>query len=196
MDTRDDNLNPNRPGGDDAARARASRDSGSQDSEPGAMGSLSLQDQLDAARGERDANYDRFLRAQAELENYRKRVSREAEENSRYEWLPVARELLPALDNLRRAIAAGETTNNTEELLRGVQMVAAQIEEALARHSIVPIEAVGQPFDPNMHEAVQQIPSAEHPPMTVLQDVERGYKLHDRVVRPTKVIVSAAPQGG
>jgi molecular chaperone GrpE len=72
-------------------------------------------------------------------------------------------------------------------------MVLQQFDETLVRHSITPIPTVGEPFDPNLHEAVLQQPNAEMPPMTVLMEVEKGYKMHDRVVRPSKVIVSSAP---
>ena len=150
----------------------------------------SLEERLQAAADDRDANYDRFVRTQAEFDNYRKRVQKEAEETRRYQALPIVRELLPALDNLGRAIAAADTTDK-EELVKGVQMVAAQFDAILASHSVVPIEALGQPFDPNRHEALQQVPTDEQPPLTVLEEVERGYLLHDRVVRPSKVIVSA-----
>lgn len=161
------------------------------DESTGTTAGASLEEQLQAAAAERDANYDRFLRTQAELENYRKRAQKEAAETSRYQAMPIVRELLPALDNLSRAIAAADTTDKAE-LVKGVQMVAAQLDSILAGHSVVPIQAVGQPFDPNLHEAVQQIPSADQPPMTVLDEVERGYMLHDRVVRPSKVLVSTA----
>jgi molecular chaperone GrpE len=105
----------------------------------------------------------------------------------------LARELLPVLDNLKRALAAAETSKNVEDLLQGVSMVAKQLEDMLTRHSLEAIESMGKPFDPNLHEALGQVPSADHPPMTVIQELERGYTLHDRVVRPTKVIVSTGP---
>lgn len=141
---------------------------------------------------ERDANYDRWLRAQAELENLRKRTQREAEETRKYAALSLVRDLLPGLDNLSRAIAAGQTTNR-DELIQGVELVYRQLSDALARHGVVPIDAAGKPFDPNRHEAIQQVPSAELEPMTVLEEAERGYMLHDRVVRPSRVIVSSVP---
>lgn len=148
---------------------------------------------LEAVVAERDAYHDRWMRATAELENYRKRVQKEAEENRLYGAITLVRDLLPALDNLHRAIAAGKSSSNINDLLQGVEMVAKQIEDVLASHSAVGIDAVGSPFDPNLHEAVQQMPSSEHPPMTVLEEVERGYRLHERVVRPSKVIVSTSP---
>jgi molecular chaperone GrpE len=159
----------------------------------GAAADLSLREQLEAARAERDANYNLYLRAQAELQNYRKRVQKEADEMRLYQALPLARDLLPALDNLHRALAVAETSKNVDQLLDGVRMVAKQIEAALSRHQIVPIEAAGKPFDPNLHQAVQQMHTTEHPPMTVVHEVERGFTLQDRVVRPATVIVAQAP---
>jgi molecular chaperone GrpE len=164
---------------------------------PGEQGaSISLLDQLEAARAERDSNRDLYLRAQAELQNYRKRAQREAEEMRQYQALPIARDLLPAFDNLHRALAAAEASGSVEDLVNGVRLVAKQIEATLGRHEIVPIEAgAGKPFDPNLHHAVQKVPTAEHPPMTVVQEVERGFTLKDRVVRPATVIVSSPPAG-
>ena len=153
-----------------------------------------LREQLEAARTERDSHRDSWLRTQAELENYRKRVQKEREQDFLFRALPLAGDLLPVVDNLRRAIAAAEQSQNVDELRQGVEMVLRQFEEALAKHSISPIEASpGQPFDPNFHEAIQQIPSADHPPMAILQELERGYRIHDRVVRPSMVIVSSGP---
>lgn len=149
---------------------------------------------LESVLAERDANYENWLRAQAELENYRKRVQKEAEQNRLYESLPMVRSLLPGLDNLGRAIVAAENSRNVEELIEGVKMVSKQLEAALAERSVVIIEAVGKPFDPNLHEAIQQLPSEDVPALTILEEVERGYTIHDRVVRPSKVIVSSGPQ--
>jgi molecular chaperone GrpE len=154
----------------------------------------SLREQLEAARAERDENYNLALRTQAELENYRKRVQREREEDARYRALPLARDLLPATDNLRRAVQAAGQSGNTEELIRGVEMVLRQFDDALARHEVKPIPAEGEKFDPNRHDALTQVPAPDKEPMTVLQEVERGYTLHDRVLRPSKVIVAAPPQ--
>lgn len=153
----------------------------------------SLDEQLEAAIAERDENYDRLLRAQAELENFRKRVRKETELNRLYQQLPLVRDLLPGLDNLQRALTAAESSQGVEGLVEGVRMVVQQFEDLLGRYSVKPIEAVGQPFDPNLHEAVLQQPSADHPPMTVIEEVQRGYILHDRVVRPSQVIVSTEP---
>lgn len=180
---------------DKALNAAQSQAAGAESADGDAAGSISLMDQLEAARAERDVNYDLYLRSQAELQNYRKRAQKEAEEMRQYQALPVARDLLPALDNLYRALAAAESSGNVKDLVNGVKLVAKQIEAALGRHDIVPIDSAGKPFDPNLHQAIQQVPSDEHPPMTVVQEVERGFTLKDRVVRPATVIVSTAPAG-
>jgi molecular chaperone GrpE len=178
QDHADETASPSNPGSNEATEK---------------VRELSVKEQLEAALAERDANRDSWLRAQAELENYRKRVQREAEEMRQYQALPLSRDLLPVLDNLRRALQAAERSPNIQELVDGVRLVTKQFEDALAKHGLTPIDAAGKPFDPNLHQALQQIPSAEHPPMTVLSELERGYVLKDRVVRPTSVIVSQAP---
>jgi molecular chaperone GrpE len=146
--------------------------------------------QLAQAIAERDAHYERFLRAQAELENFRKRQRRESEEERKYATQPIIRDLLPAIDNLRRAADAARNILQAGDLVRGIDLVLQQLDAVLGTHGARPIEAVGKPFDPHLHEAVQQVPSTDHPPMTVVQELERGYTVHDRVIRPSKVIVS------
>lgn len=156
----------------------------------------SLREQLEATRAERDDNYNLALRAQAELENYRKRVNREREEDLRYRALPLVKDLLPVIDNLHRAVQAASTTGNAEDLIRGVEMVLQQCDDVLARHEVKPIVAENAAFDPNFHDALTQVPTTEVEPMTILQEVERGYTLHDRVLRPSKVVVAMAPPQG
>jgi molecular chaperone GrpE len=134
---------------------------------------------------------DRALRLQAELENYRKRVSREMADQRRYADMSLLRELLPVLDNMQRAIEAAEKSNESPGLLEGFKMVAQQLEGVLERHHCTPIKALHEPFDPNLHEAISQQPTNDYPPNTVVFVASPGYLLHDRVVRPSQVIVSA-----
>jgi molecular chaperone GrpE len=143
-----------------------------------------------ALRAEIEQAKDRELRAHAELENYRKRAHRQIEEERRYADLPLMKELLPVLDNVHRAIDAAQKTPDVASLLQGFRLVAEQLEGALARHHCVPIAALHEPFDPHRHQAIAQQPSAEHPPNTVLLVTQAGFQLHDRVVRPSQVIVS------
>ena len=143
----------------------------------------SLQAELQQAK-------DRALRCQAELENYRKRMQRQLEEERRYANLPLLRDLLPVFDNVHRAVEAGERAANGAGLLEGVRLVAQQLEGVLAKYNCVAVEALHEPFDPHQHEAISQQPSAEHPPNTVLGVTQTGFQLHDRVIRPSQVIVS------
>lgn len=152
-----------------------------------------IEEQLQSAISERDENQDRFLRSQAELDNARKRHQKELAQMRQYAAAPFIQDLLPALDNLKRAVDAAESADHVDELKRGVEMVAKQILDVFAQHHVKAIEALGQPFDPNLHEALQQMPSDEYPPMTIIQELEQGFILNDRVVRPSKVIVSSGP---
>lgn len=154
--------------------------------------SAPTEDAVELAHRERDEYHERWVRSQAELENFRKRAQREMEEMRRYQALPVVRDLLPGLDNLERAVSAAATSSSVEDLVAGIRMVQQQFEAAFADHGAKPIPAAGEPFDPNLHEAIQQMPSNEHPPMTVIQELEKGYAIGDRVIRPSKVIVSVA----
>ena len=136
---------------------------------------------------------NRLLRTQAEMENFRRRTYREQEDARKFEALRLLRDILPGLDGLNRAILSAEQTGDLPNMLNGIRMVANQLRDILKSHAAEPIDALGKPFDPNLHEALTQIPSKDHEPMTVLQVVEMGYRLHDRVVRPARVIVSSAP---
>lgn len=136
---------------------------------------------------------DRILRVQAELENFRRRTQKEALDAIKYQSIGIIRDMLPGIDNLKRAIDVTEETGDTQQLLDGIKMVFTQFQDALKSHSCEQIDPDGKPFDANYHEALAQVPSADHAPMTVLQVIEQGYKIHDRIVRPAKVMVTCAP---
>lgn len=135
------------------------------------------------------------LRTYAELDNYRKRAQRLLEEETKYAPLPLMRDLLPVLDNLERAIQAADQSRDAAGLLEGVKMVAQQLHAALERHHCVLIPTQDAPFDPHVHEAVAQVPHAQVPAGTIIETLSTGYRLHDRIVRPARVLVSAgAPE--
>src|SRR4051812_8162212 len=128
----------------------------------------------------------------ADFDNARKRLLRDAEIERKYAIEPLARDLLAALDNLDRALAAAKTAGDTGPLATGVSATATQLLEALKRHGIVRIEvAPGDAFDPNLHQAVMQQPSADVAPGHVVQVLQQGFRLHDRVIRPAGVIVAS-----
>ncbi len=133
---------------------------------------------------------ERLLRVQAELENFRKRSRREFDDAQRYREIDVLRDLLPVLDNVVRAIEASEKTSDMETLRAGFRMTAQQIEKLLAAHGCQTIDTDGATFDPAVHDAIlqQQVPGVAAG--TVVGTASRGYKLHDRVVRPAQVIVA------
>ena len=147
-------------------------------------------DELLAIRNELDESKDRVLRLAAELENYRKRVDRQRAEQQRYAGMQLIRDMLPVLDNMQRVIEAVEKSDDNGGLLQGFQMVVQQLQGVLEQHHCEVIEAMHQPFDPHLHEAVTQQVSHEFPANTVLAVVQVGYRLFDRVVRPSQVIVS------
>ena len=150
-------------------------------------------DELEKLRTEVAEGRDRALRAVAELENYRKRARREMEDERRYADLPLLSDLLPVIDNVGRAITAGEAATDPKAVVAGFKMVAQQLEQVLARHQCIKIAALQQPFDPHQHQAIMQQPSDKVAPNTVLTVAQDGYQLHDRVLRPAQVIVSTAP---
>ena len=147
----------------------------------------------DQLRDELSQATDRALRLQAEMENLRNRTNREIGEARRYAALPLMRDLLPVVDNINRALESAENAHSTEGLLEGCQLVRQQLLDVLAGHGCQVIAAASEPFDPNLHEAISQQPSDEHPRNTVVLVTQDGYQLHDRVIRPTQVIVSSGP---
>jgi molecular chaperone GrpE len=153
-----------------------------------------LKARLEAAERDRDKLDTLARQVQADFENYQKRQQRDLAVERRYAQMPLASDLLPALDNLDRALSAAQQANDKGPLATGVAMVQGQLLDALRRHGVTRIEAQGQPFDPNKHQAVMQRPSAEHPPQTVVQVLEQGYMFHDRVLRPARVAVSVAAE--
>src|SRR5262245_46456779 len=150
-----------------------------------------LRVRLEKAEQERAQFLDLAQRTKADFENYQKRILRDMVEERRFALTPLARDLLPAMDNLDRALEAAKKAGDDGPLTQGVAMVQTQLLDLLKRHGITRIESQGKPFDPNVHQAVLQQPTAEQPPNTVLQTLENGFLIHDRVLRPARVIVAA-----
>ncbi|MEI8071305.1 MAG: nucleotide exchange factor GrpE [Planctomycetota bacterium] len=133
---------------------------------------------------------DQLLRSQAELENFRKRSRREYEEAIRYREMDLLRDLMPVLDNVLRAVDAAAKATDIESLRSGFQMTAQHIEKVLESHGCKAIETEGKLFDPNVHDAICQQVVADVAEGTIVGSASRGYRLHDRVVRPAQVIVA------
>jgi len=137
---------------------------------------------------------ERLLRAQAEIENVRKRGQREYQDLLRYGEINLLRDILPVLDNIERAIEASEKTTDVESLRAGFRMTAQQIEKLLESHGCKTIATDGVVFDPAVHEAIAQQPAGDAAPGSVMGVASKGYLLHDRVVRPAQVIVAATTE--
>jgi molecular chaperone GrpE len=161
---------------------------------PQADSRAELQSQIDTLAQEKAALYDQLLRRQAEFENYRKRVERERMESHHKARADLLVELLPVLDNFERALASLQTSGADAAGLRhGVELIHRQFKDALTKFGLQPVEALGQTFDPHLHEAVTIEPTDEHKENTVIEEFERGYKLGDRLLRPAKVKVASSP---
>jgi len=139
--------------------------------------------------------HDRLLRIAAEFDNYKKRAAKEREDAQKFGIERLLKDFLPVADNLERALDHAEE-HDLRQVIEGVKLVQKLFEAALAKHGVVGFSALGQPFDPNLHEALMQQES-DAPPGTVVSEMSRGYKLNDRLVRPAAVVVArpkAAPQ--
>lgn len=135
---------------------------------------------------------DRSMRTLADFDNFRKRAERERRDVKRYALLEPMRDLVEVMDNLERALEAG---GSAEDLKQGVEMILRQLGDLLRRHGVQAVAAEGEPFDPNVHEAVSRIDSAEVDEPRVEQEMQKGYILHDRLLRPSRVVVAVPDEG-
>ncbi len=163
----------------------------------GASGSVESE-QLKAQAGKIAELQDMLLRTAADFDNYKKRVAREKQDAAKYGSESILQRLIPVLDNFEMAAAAagdGQTAS-VQSLQTGVNMILQQLKSALKDLGLEPIEAVGQKFDPNIHEALSQQETPEVPEGQVVQQLRRGYRLRDRLLRPAGVVVAKAPENG
>jgi len=154
-----------------------------------------LEDRVATLEQEKKDNYERLLRATADLDNFRKRSRRELEDGKVEARARVLRDILPVIDNLERAVSHAETTasEGTQGIIDGVKLVMRQFEQALTKNEVKLVEAEGQAFDPNVHEAMSQIATADAAPGTVIQVLQKGYVIGERLLRPALVVVAKAP---
>lgn len=151
--------------------------------------------ELQAKAAKADEHWERLLRTTADFDNFKKRAAREKIESAQYATASLLQKLLPVLDNFEMALAAAKTAKGTknDSLSSGVSMIQSQLKNALAESGLEEIDAAGQPFDPNFHEAVSQQESADIAEGNVLQQLRKGYKLKDRLLRPATVVVAKKP---
>ena len=161
---------------------------------PGNGGDVPV-DELQTLKEERDSLYDRLLRKQAELDNFRKRMQREKEEFLQHANADMIRSLLPVLDGFERALAHRDAST-PEQFAAGVELIHRELLDALDRAGVAPIEAKGQPFDPHLHQAVETVESPGHRDQEVVEELQRGYRLKNRLLRPAIVKVAVEKKKG
>ncbi len=149
-----------------------------------------VEEQLAAKEKEACANWDRFLRERADLENYRKRVNREKEELLNYGNKSLIEEILPVLDSLERALAHA-SEDGLGALVEGIRMTHGMLLTALKKFGVSPLESIGATFDPAFHQAMAQVPTDAYPVNTVVEEYQKGYLLKERLLRPAMVTVAA-----
>lgn len=152
---------------------------------------VSLDSEVERWKAAAEENQNRLLRTLADMENMRRRVRKEQEDLAKYASQKVIEELLPALDNFERALAADKDSLTVESLLQGVSMVYRQMAQVFEKEGLQPIEAAGKPFDPNLHQAVMQVEDANFESGVVVEELQKGYQFKDRVIRPAMVKVNA-----
>ena len=153
-----------------------------------------LTNELEEERARVKEEHSRYLRALADFSNYRRRHQEEYSHAVQFATQELILKILPAIDNFERALQAAEQTHNFEGLVEGVKLTLRQLKDVLEKEGVQPIEAVGQQFDPMMHEAVQRIETDEYPENTIVDEVQTGYMYRDHVIRPAKVTVATAPR--
>jgi molecular chaperone GrpE len=146
--------------------------------------------ELEELRKQADENQQRYLRVQADFDNFRRRSRQEKEDFAKYASLKLIEQLLPVVDNFERALLSSKDTKDFEALVKGLDMTSRQLDQLLVQEGLTPIESVGQPFNPEYHQAIMQVESEEHEEGIVVEEIQKGYMLKDKVVRPAMVKVS------
>ena len=161
---------------------------------PGAEGAAAeVLSPLEQVTAERDKLKDQLLRTMADFDNFRKRARRDAEDALRRGREDSLRDILPIIDNLERAVEASRGATDVAAVISGIEMVLRSFDDVAARMGATRIVAKGERFDPTLHDAIQQVESAEHPPGTVLTEVVAGYRIGERLLRAAMVVVAKAP---
>jgi molecular chaperone GrpE len=151
---------------------------------------IDASDEVTELRRQIDDLKEQYLRSQAEFANFQKRAKAQIEADRQYSIGNLALELLGVLDNFERANDAARQSG-ASSIVDGLEMVQKQFHQVLAKQGVQPIEAVGHLFDPNLHEALMRVPDPDRPEGTIVQELARGYRLHDRVLRPSRVAISS-----
>src|SRR5882757_8377948 len=164
----------------------------SEDTRPASQPAAQVDGELGKLRAERDSLVDRLARLQAEFENARKRAAREQQEFREYALADALKSLLPTLDSFERALQT--SASDKTEFRGGVELIYKQLQDALSKLGLRPIPAQGEPFDPHLHQAIEMVDTTEAEDHHVLDELQRGYKLKDRLLRPSMVRVARNPK--
>lgn len=148
-------------------------------------------DEIEQLKLKNDDLQNRLIRIQADYDNFRKRTIKEKEELAKYATVKLVESLLNAVDNFERALQASNESKNYDSLIQGVEMVYRQLGDALAKEGLEPIEAIGQPFNPEFHQAVMQVETDQYEAGYVVEELQKGYIFKGKVIRPSMVKVSA-----
>jgi len=159
----------------------------------GAAGQSEEDDPMAGLQADLDRFRDLALRSQADFENYKKRCAREKEDAIKYANGALLERLLPVVDNFELGLSAARGESEQSPVLAGMNLVLKQIKDLLMDSGLQPIDAVGQKFDPNLHEAIAHEPSGTVPENNVIRQMRRGYRFKDRLLRPSSVVVSSGP---
>ena len=152
-----------------------------------------IQIELESARQETKETYDRFLRISAEFENYKKRSAREMDDFRKFANQSLIKEMLAVVDNLERALISSNGNSSVDKCMTdGVNLTLREILKVFEKFNVKPIESIGQPFDPNFHQAMMQEETDDYPENTVITELQKGYMIHDRLLRPSMVVVAAS----
>ncbi|KRF11252.1 nucleotide exchange factor GrpE [Paenibacillus sp. Soil787] len=174
----------------DNEQAAEQQEAVSQDSQAEVSEETKEVSELETARMQAEENYQRLLRVQADFDNFRRRARAEKEDFAKYASLKLIEQLLPIVDNFDRALSSSKETKDFDALVKGLDMTNRGIDQLLTAEGLKPIDSVGQPFNPEFHQAVMQVESEEHEEGIVVEELQKGYILKDKVIRPAMVKVS------
>nr|WP_281280400.1 nucleotide exchange factor GrpE [Paenibacillus koleovorans] len=149
-----------------------------------------LRQMAEEQRKTAEEHYQRYLRTQADFDNFRRRSRQEKEDFAKYASAKLLEQLLPVVDNFERALGTTRESRDFDALIKGVDMIFRQLDQVLVQEGLTPMNAVGQPFNPEFHQAIMQVESEEHEEGIVVEEIQKGYMLKDKVLRPAMVKVS------
>ncbi|MFD2702152.1 nucleotide exchange factor GrpE [Paenibacillus shunpengii] len=160
------------------------------DTETAGAETLASTEELDRLKALAEENEKRYLRAQADFDNFRRRTQKEKEDLAKYASMKLITELVPVIDNFERAIATAPANTESDSFAKGVGMIFRQLESVLQAEGLTAMQTVGEAFNPEFHQAIMQVESEEHEEGIVVEEVQKGYMLKDKVLRPAMVKVS------